>query len=157
MITAGELRIGNLICWNPKLSNPHTTLEAVQIEVSVILKDKIGYIFPGTEYRAEPFEDDLLQKETRHKSFEELEPIILTTEILEMCGFKQMDDHFSRNLLFENAYKSFSAIDIDIADYRVSLRFVNGQWMNLPYSCKFLHQLQNLYFALTIEELEISL
>ena len=46
MITASELRIGNLLFWNPKLSNPNTTLAAVRVEVSAILKDKIGYIFP---------------------------------------------------------------------------------------------------------------
>ena len=157
MITASELRIGNLLFWDPKLSNPNTTLAAVRVEVSAILKDKIGYIFPGIEYRAEPFEDDLWQEETRYKSFEELEPIILTAQILEVCGFKQVDDYFSRNMLFENRYKSFSKIDINIVNYKVSLRLMNGQQVDLPHSYKFIHQFQNLYFTLTWEELEINL
>jgi hypothetical protein len=156
MITANELRKGNLIFWNPKLSNPNTTLASVQVEVSAILKDKIGYIFPGIEYRAEPFEDDLLQKEIRYKSLEELEPVMLTPEIFEMCGFNQVDDYFSGNMFFKNEYKSFLGIDINIADYKVSLRFIDNQKVDLPYSYKFLHQLQNLYFALTGEELEIN-
>jgi hypothetical protein len=157
MIEANELRIGNLIFWNPKLSNPNTTLTNVQVEVSAILKDKIGYIFPGIEYRVEPFEDDLLQNETRYKSLEELEPIMLTSEILEMGGFKQVDDRFSRNIFFKNEYKSFLRIDIKIADYKASLHFMDGQKVDLPYSCKFLHQIQNLHFGLTNEELEINL
>src|SRR5690349_16066541 len=157
MITASELRIGNLICWDPKSSNPNSTLAAVKVEVSAILKDIISYILPGIEYRAEPFEDDLLQKETRYKSFEELEPIMLTAEMLEGYGFKRVDDYFRRNILFENGYKSFSEMDINIADHKVSLRFINDQRVHLPHPCKFLHQLQNLYFALTGEELEINL
>jgi hypothetical protein len=156
MITASELRTGNLIFWNPKLSNPNTTLATVQVEVSAILKDKIGYIFPGIEYRAEPFEDDLLQKEIRYKSLEELEPVMLTPEILEMCGFKKADNYFSGNMFFKNEYKSFLGININIVDYQVSLSFTDDQRVNLPYSYKFLHQLQNLYFALTGEEFEIN-
>lgn len=156
MITINELRIGNLIFWNPRLSSANTTLATIQIEVSAILKDKIGYIFPRIEYRAEPFEDDLLQNETRYKPLEELEPITLSPEILEMCGFKQANDLLNRNM-FSNEYGSFSEIDINIADYKASLRFKDGQCIDLPYPCKFLHQLQNLHFALTGGELGINL
>ena len=60
-------------------------------------------------------------------------------------------------MFFENGYKSFSKIDINIVNYKVSLRLMNGQQVDLPYSYKFLHQLQNLYFTLKWEELEINL
>ncbi|HEY6974906.1 MAG TPA: hypothetical protein VH396_01380 [Chitinophagaceae bacterium] len=156
MITSNELRIGNLLFWNPKLSNPNTTLEAMQIEVWAILKDKIGYTFPGIEYRAEPFEDDLLQKEIRYKSLEELELVVLTPEILEMCGFKQEDDSFDRNEIFKNQNTPFLDVEINILEYKVLLRFTNGQTVELPSTYKFLNQLQNLYFILTGEELEIN-
>jgi len=155
MITANELRIGNLIFWNPKLSNPKSTLESMQVEVSAILKDKIGYTFPGIEYRAEPFEDDLLQQEARYKSLEELELIVLTAEILESCGFKQ-DDNSNRKVFFKHEYKSFLEMEINIIDYKVLLRFTNGKKVELPYTYKFLNQLQNLFFTLTGEELEIN-
>src|SRR5215216_5038424 len=153
MITANELRIGNLIFWNPKLLNPNTTLPAMQVEVFSISKDKIGYVSPDTEYRVEPFEDDLLQTETRYKSLEELEPIILTSEILEKCGFKGVNDNLSRNVYYKKVDEYFSGMEINIIDYKVSLHFANGQRVALPHNCKSLNQLQNLYFALTDEEL----
>src|SRR6266487_5068670 len=114
MITANELRIGNLIFWNPKLSNPNITLAAMQVEISAILEDKISYISPGIEYRVEPFEDDLLQKETPYKSLKELEPIILTAEILEKCGFKQVDDYLSKKAYVKHEGEYFLEIDINI-------------------------------------------
>jgi hypothetical protein len=157
MITANELRVGNLIFWNPKLSNPNTTLPAMQVEVSAILEDKIGYVSPGIEYRVESFEDDLLQKKTPYKLLEELEPILLTHEILERCGFKQVGDYLSKNLYLNHADEHFFKIDINIVDYKVLLHFAGSQKVILPYHYKFLHQLQNLYFALTGEELEVNL
>ena len=157
MIATKDLRVGNLIFWNPKLSNPYTTLGAVQVEVSAILKDKISYIYPGIEYRAEPFEDDLLENEPRYKSLEELEPIILTPDMLETSGFKQVNNYFSRNIFLKNQSGFFLGIDINTADYKVSLRFMDGQKVDLPVPCQFLNQLQNLCFALSGEELEINL
>lgn len=35
--------------------------------------------------------------------------------------------------------------------------FINGEDEEIEIPCEFLHQLQNLYFALTNEELEINL
>jgi hypothetical protein len=156
MLTANELRIGNLIFWNPKLSSPNTTLPAMQVEVCAILEDKIGYTSPGIEYRAEPFEDDLLQMETSYKSFEELEPILLTREILERCGFRQADNYAGRNIFLKDQVE-FLEIEKNIIGHKVSLgSAADHQRIDLPYAFKFLHQLQNLFFALTGEELEIS-
>src|SRR6266496_4311131 len=157
MITANELRVGNLIFWNPKLLNLNTTLVGFQVEVFAILKDKISYIFPGIEYRVEPFEDDLLQKETPYKSLEELEPIILTPEVLEKYGFKQASDYLHRSVYHKHQYEQVLKIDINILEYKVSLNFASDQKVDLPHHYKFLHQLQNLYFALTGEELEVNL
>jgi len=157
MITANELRIGNLIFWNPKLSNPNITLAAMQVEISAILEDKISYISPGIEYRVEPFEDDLLQKETPYKSLKELEPIILTAEILEKCGFKQGDDYLSKKAYVKHEGEYFLEININIVDYKVLLHFAGDQKVGLPHSYKYIHEFQNLYFALTHEELEVNL
>src|SRR4051794_31565113 len=119
MITANELRTGNLIFWNPKLSNPNITLEPMQVEVSAILEDKIGYTSPKIEYRVEPFEDDLLQKNTSYKSLEELEPISLTAEVLERSGFKEANNA-GRKVFFKK-YNEFLEISINIVDYTVTL------------------------------------
>ncbi len=80
MIQPRELRIGNIVSYNPKLSNPQTTLPPVLIEVSAILPDKIGYAFPNLEHRVEPFEDDLLQMQMRYRLLAEVEPIALSYE-----------------------------------------------------------------------------
>jgi len=146
MIEPGELRIGNLIAWNPKLSHPGTTLPSTQVKVTSIFQDKIGYISPELEYRVEPFEDDLLQIETAHKLLEELEPIPLTAELLKKCGFEtlpgEMYTHGYLTLqeLQDNNTKVFQFHDFE---FKPKIRY--------------LHQLQNFYFALMGEELEVSL
>src|SRR4028118_1770779 len=89
MVQARELRIGNLVVWNPRLVNPSVTLPAMQIEVFSILQDKVMYVFPNVENRVEPFEDDVAKMGTNTKQLEELEPIILTTEVLAKAGFTE--------------------------------------------------------------------
>jgi hypothetical protein len=91
MLKANELRIGNFIFWNSKLSSPEISFLTFPVEVTSILPDKIGYISPGIEHRSESFEDDILQTQTAHGSLEEFEPILLTHDILEKCGFENTD------------------------------------------------------------------
>ncbi len=88
-IKALELRIGNLLTWNPALVSPNNTLPPMQIEVFSILQDRIYYVFPNIENRVEPFEDDIAQKGTRYKLLEELEPIMLCTKLLLNTGFHE--------------------------------------------------------------------
>lgn len=147
MINAIELRKGNLVTWNPKLISPKNTLPPMQIEVFSILQDRISYVFPNIENRVEPFEDDIAQNGSRHKLLEELEPIILTSEILENCGFEEKTaKHFEKGglqLKFNGEY--FQRVSTSALQTRVS---------NLPI--KYFHQLQNLYFSITSNELEIK-
>ena len=145
MLKANELRIGNFIFWNSKLSSPEISSLTFPVEVTSILPDKIGYISPGIEHRSEPFEDDLLQTQTAHKPLEEFEPILLTRDILEKCGFEttDADDQYS-------SYKKES----------LTIRFMAGNSTRAKISdcefvCQYLHQLQNLYFDLMGEELEV--
>ena len=145
MIKANELRIGNLILWNPKLSHPSTTLHPTQIEVTSILQDKIGYISAGMEHRAEPFEDDLLQMETSHKPTEELEPIPLTSELLEKYGFEIVSGEVYR--------KGYFVLE-KLQDDNEEVFQLNGY--EIRPKITYLHQLQNIYFVLTGEELEAS-
>ncbi len=72
-------------------------------------------------------------------------PIPLTPEILEGCGFKPegLQCDFSNN-----------EIDLDKTDNGFKVSF-NGSMEGVEL--KYLHQLQNLYFALTGKELEIKL
>jgi len=72
----------------------------------------------------------------------ELKPIPLTEEKLLKFGFENIYDE----LLFYNGY-----CDLIFNDNRVSLR-VEGQW--LSFDVEYVHQLQNLYFALKGIELQ---
>jgi hypothetical protein len=141
MIKATELRLGNFITWNPKLTNAAITLDAMYVEVTEVLPHKIGYTFPNLEHRVEPFEDDLLQTEKRYKSVEELEPIKLTEEVLQKCSF---------NETMENFKKKYLKKEPDAEGYRYKNKRLNLLIGNL-------HQLQNLYYFLCGEELDVSL
>ena len=152
MIQARELRIGNLIVWNPKLVNPGVTLSAMQIEVFSIMHDKVFYVSPNIENRVEPFEDDVAKMGTSFKLLEELEPIILSTEILEKAGFTEKGGIL--------AFKFFEKGALQLkqtGEYfqRVLVTKLNTTVFDLPITT--LHQLQNLYFALMGEEIEVKL
>jgi hypothetical protein len=81
-----------------------------------------------------------------YANIEDIEPISITKEILLKCGFKKLgNDNYSIGRI--NLGLNYN-ISIDI-DY-VPIHCLNGK-------IKYLHQLQNLYFALTNEELKINL
>ena len=71
------------------------------------------------------------------------EPIPLTEELLLNCGFRKNDNQFKRLGFSVFLYK-----DADFYESYELPMFIHLQ---------FLHQLQNLYYALTNEELTINL
>jgi hypothetical protein len=80
---------------------------------------------------------------------DEYEPIPLTPEILEKCGFE---------LIKKPKYKLGHKYKIKYSKKNGSLFQVNmgGKFLIIA-NIRFLHQLQNLYFALTGEELNVQL
>ena len=96
-------------------------------------------------------------------------PIELTEEILLKCGFKK------ENLKPSNEHSEYFSIWIE--DYKYSFSFAyfrnnwgfyhsytdaseeedNNRFDAISFGIKYLHQLQNLYFALTNEELNVQL
>jgi hypothetical protein len=83
---------------------------------------------------------------------EALMPIPLTEEILLKCGFRKVKvQGVGSYQYYLNIWKY----------YRISIRqdmCIYLPWLpNNGYAGKYLHQLQNLYFALTQQELEINL
>jgi hypothetical protein len=144
MIPAKELTVGNLVIWNPKLTNPDSTLSSMLIEVSGVMPDKISYVFPNIENRVEPFEDDVAQAGVGLKPLRELEPIVLTPEILENSGFVKKGGLLSS--------KNFEKGKLELK--QVDKHFELTSLANSP-AIKTVHQLQNLSFALTGEEVEI--
>lgn len=77
------------------------------------------------------------------EAYEDIEPIQLTEEILLKCGFRLLE-----NKTYVHKRIAFFVI---LNENGFDLNFWQGS------SFKHLHQLQNLYFALTNEELQINL
>ena len=120
MINANELRIGNWVLW-----------------------EKYYHKVSGDDLAA-------LDDRAHHMSHRMLYsiPINLTTEILEKCGFFEIDDDGGyghneyNNLFLENRYLSNDGYDVMLGKKQICLTPI-----------KSLHQLQNLFFSYTKKEL----
>ena len=129
---ANELRIGNLVYF---LGNIH------EIEgLSKRLRPDVGHFL-------------LSNIEHAQKGFH-LKPIPLTEEWLVKFGFVDMDN--------EGTQWSMNGPDCDfclwtyIKGSNYTYNFENYQWQINPIKVKYVHQLQNLYFSLTGDELTIT-
>lgn len=87
------------------------------------------------------------------KKEELFEPIPLTPEVLEACGY--IDDTITTDKILE------------LGDYGIHIRFLPegtddivisdyGEIISIPARIKYLHELQNLYFALVDQELNYN-
>ena len=126
MIQASELRIGNLL----EFSN--------MIEPSKIIT--VGRRF---------FSSASIEKEDGNFNVSNYYiPIPITEEWLIKLGFKESDDNFMKI----KTRKRSVYLEINLKDKR-TLLFNNNHYYNDIYHVKYVHQLQNLYFSLTQEEL----
>lgn len=138
MIKATELRLGNRLWWNPS-ANEKTTVPPTVVEVASIEAESIGYFSPSIEHRVEPFEDDLLQTQTPHRPLKEFSAIPLTKEVVAKCAFDKSNGGWQLVSLVEQA----SGYDVLVGKEKLG-------------NVEYLHQLQNIHFILTGEELEIE-
>lgn len=138
MIKTSELRIGNVVLYS---SNANHIVRITTIGGKTALNQFFVNLDKGGNH---------------HIPDEHLRPIPLTPEIIEKCGFER-DDEEDCNGYF--AYRP------DTAHYAMRL-FINDKghvcahYLRAAISTnhpQYLHQLQNLYFALTNEELEVKL
>ena len=119
MINPKELRIGNLIKYNSDEGlKPELINTWVEVTADVI------------KWASNPSENCY-------------EPIPLTPEILERCGFYKERDVYDKNKFVLHHNKDFG-------DFRYNRTDGNST------SLFFLHRLQNLYFELKGEELKIT-
>jgi hypothetical protein len=133
MIAANELRVGNWIL-----------IRDYPLLVKSI-SDKVGL---GNETTSDFIHD--------HFDYTDINPIPLTTEILEKC---EMVVHPNYSDCWTFIEKEFNL------PATLCLCFCENRWQAADQMCnhaigkpiKYLHQLQNLYFALTGEELPIDL
>lgn len=80
-----------------------------------------------------------------HSNFHKINPIPLTPEVLEKCGFVGVKSRVNDSI---HKYRK-GGIEIFLPEY--GFCYYDGDCWTIV---KSLHQLQNLYFALTGEELE---
>jgi hypothetical protein len=136
MIQATELRIGNWIAEEAALSNSIT-----YCQLNSISKDKISVVKNGNWI-------------VNTRCYYCL-PIPLTPEILEKCGFvgkyKSCGYSYTKNIVTLTSQDE-DDLGNPVPNYVLHF-YYNYQGAPLYY----LHQLQNLYFVLTGEELNISL
>jgi len=139
MIQANELRIGN---WYKPCSSDYAI-------ITEILSDRVYAKYTDSIFNT---------------TYEYISPIPLTPEILDKCGFKKWGrDDMPRTLSYElgemTIFPSNTFCDFDgygFIHYKLS-KFENNKDESARFKFQYLHQLQNLYFALTGEELPITL
>ena len=128
---ANELRIGNLVKW---------------YDVSKVLelhseKNKFDNVYIECE---ESFE---------WTEYNKLEPIPLTEEWLLKFGFENVHtDWFYKDIVKTNSYQFY--FNICLSNGKITLD--SGFDENSIIKLKYVHQLQNLYFALTGSELTVA-
>lgn len=141
MIKAAELRIGNYF-------HPSSRAFGLRIPIETITH-RVGAINCFGEIEV----IEAKRKETLVFNTNEIEPIPLTTEILEACGFEKKTIDQGYNIIYRIPFKTFW---FTIYDHSGRFCFVPFE-VNHEVEITTLHQLQNLYFALTAKELTFSL
>lgn len=86
-------------------------------------------------------------------------PIEITEEILLNCGFEKFEDHnkYGWYLKVDNRYLCWCFNEYISLEFTENQAYLNYNDTLFDYPCKYLHQLQNLYYALCNEELNIQL
>lgn len=129
MIKIEELRVGNWVLWNGEYVNVY-----------------------GLEKALERFE----RTKINDLYIEDFEPIPLTEEILLKCGFEDEDGGFGRWLRLDyDIHNKNRHMLYKIGIERIEMCSKGMTTADAPL--KHLHQLQNLYFALTGQELPVTL
>lgn len=139
---ASELRIGNLFYMVDRSHYVHlpitTPLKVIQIGLAII--DAVR-----------EDQNPATVSEWLHISTHDISPIRLTEEWLTKFGFEMK----------ERDVPALDTIEFFIKDGHEFIQDVNGKWFLSGYSWNthrfsHVHQLQNLYFALTGNELELK-
>lgn len=145
MMKATELRIGNFVRINKRI------VKVESLDSSGINIEACGGYYPGD---CSIEHDAYFEK--WNSSIKQVTPITLTEEWLLKFGFEE-----TGNQNFEITIKEFGNRKISFTkmmdEWGLGLIFNDGKRVPIfPTNIYFVHQLQNLYFALTGEELKLS-
>lgn len=152
MIDTRELRIGNYVCCrigieNAKKYSPFGVIVSVSEAHTCAINYNVPPEIRSLFYKGK-FEDDF-------------NPIPLTEEILIKCGFVDGSQGYratGHNFAFSKDVNSQCKIDLYQGDHYHEASQTYGWHIGYyPNMIYYLHQLQNLYFALTGEELNLNL
>ena len=140
-----ELRIGNLVFVNDQVCNPE--LEGVTMIVKEIYKDRLvcDYMLVVS---------DIINRKTHNVSIGDIKPIPLTEEVLLKCGFEIKPDSSLPTFVYSGRLDL--QVEFMLGEYSFRIE-VENRHTTFVRVIKYLHELQNLYFSITGEELEVEL
>ena len=127
MIKENDLRLNNLVKWNDSVQK----ITAIAFGNCLLNKN------PTADYPVKIIE---------------IEPIKLTEKILLSCGFKKRKSCFGYwiyEIMFKHTVFSVEEVDLGLCYFYVENTHVS--------QTRYVHELQNLYFFITGEELVFSL
>jgi hypothetical protein len=128
-MNANELRIGNLV-----MMGTRTIVQINQLRGSeVFTNTKVALI---------------------ESAINDIKPIPLTPEILEKCGFEAPDYRFPNHSFY--SLQNWLEVSGEVRQ-SIWLLYANDDEYRTGTEFQYLHQLQNLYFALTGTELTVNL
>ena len=135
MLKANELRIGNLINWGVNI------VPIRSIHTESVLKDNVSVYIELNE-----------KLQNYCLNITDIEPILLTEEWLLNFGFERHHADYSNDVIYIKNVPNNNEFIWGVYPFELGSGFV----INKSKSLKYVHQLQNLYFALTGEELNIK-
>lgn len=146
MLHAKELRFGNKV-FNKK----GEVITVQQIHSHSIVYDTAINVSRRHLSRASGFYDVAYTTEVlevvKEAAMQEIEPISLTPKVLESCGF--------RNFVRDEWILTYGNTHTDFEFREDGLRLRHNTTARVPI--KYLHQLQNFFYAIAGEELEVNL
>lgn len=145
MIKPEELRIGNWVCFKSWRKEVDKYIYGNVVSIDIWHPNKTASIVYSDE-------DNGLGAHNTGMNFEKLIPIPLTPEILVKLGFSDRGWNKEENLYLDITDTNGSIATTDNGGFEI-IADHEDSYYTLPLKIKYLHQLQNLYFALTGNEL----
>jgi hypothetical protein len=146
MLHAKELRFGN------KVFNKKGEVITVQqiLSHSIVYDTAINvsrrHLSKVSGFYSAAYTTEVLEV-VKEAEMQEIEPITLTPKVLESCGF--------RNFVRDEWILTYGNTHTDFEFREDGLRLRHNTTSRVPI--KYLHQLQNFFFAMAGEELEVNI